>query len=455
MTTSARESAARLADLLRSERSSLADFIAALARFDEERQWMELGYASLFAFLQRELRLSDGAAFYRQTAARLAQKFPHIVEALRSGELCLTTVVELSKILTAENAAELLPRFSGLSRRGAKEIVAEVKPEPAPERTVVTAVPASSSRRPQASAGATWPAKCPDANSEPSPQEGFVPAAAPAAVGTVVEPKTAELSRLHITIPRTLMKKLAAARDALSQSHPGASDAEILEVAVDLLLERAAKRRGLVKNPRKTPLPGAAGSEGIPAHVAREVWLRDGARCQFPTSDGGVCGSTYQCELDHIEPKALGGPSTKENLRVACKPHNLHRAREIYGDAWMDRFTRNPRGDRAREPEAEYATAAARDSTLRACDARSSFLRHSSPPRAGTSAAARRAAPSRGRSGTTADGALRPLDRPRPRRRGRARGAARGAPRGGPARAGRSRPRDRAAASGGRVPGSR
>jgi hypothetical protein len=67
MTSSARESAARLSELLRSEHDALADFVAALADFDERRLWVDLGYASLFAFLQRELRLSDGAAFYRQT----------------------------------------------------------------------------------------------------------------------------------------------------------------------------------------------------------------------------------------------------------------------------------------------------------------------------------------------------------------------------------------------------
>ncbi len=40
----------------------------------------------------------------------------------------------------------------------------------------------------------------------------------------------AELSRLHVTVPRRLLQKLAAARDALSHSHPGASEDQILEL---------------------------------------------------------------------------------------------------------------------------------------------------------------------------------------------------------------------------------
>jgi hypothetical protein len=196
---------------------------------------------SLFAFLQRELRLSDGAAFYRQTAARLAQKFPEIIEALRAGNLCLTTVVELSKILTAENGAALLPRFAGVSKREANEIVAEVNPEPAPERTVVTAIPALPLRAPdrdQVLLGQP-------STSMPTPtiptQEVRPPLAARAPV-TYVEAKTATLSRMHITVSRSVTKKLAAARDALSHSHPGASDSDILEVALDLLLDRGGRR---------------------------------------------------------------------------------------------------------------------------------------------------------------------------------------------------------------------
>jgi 5-methylcytosine-specific restriction endonuclease McrA len=56
--------------------------------------------------------------------------------------------------------------------------------------------------------------------------------------------------------------------------------------------------------------------------------------------DGSVCGSTFQVEFDHLRPRALGGPSTIENVRLACKPHNGLAARRVFGDAWMDRFTR-------------------------------------------------------------------------------------------------------------------
>ena len=137
----ARDFTLRLQDLLRRERLALAEFLVALADFDRRRLWVDLGYTSLFYFLHRELGLSKGAAFYRKTAAELIQTFPEIVEPLGDGRLCLTTVVELAKVLTAENRHEVLPRFFQLSKAEAKEVTAELRPDEAPpRRDVVTAV---------------------------------------------------------------------------------------------------------------------------------------------------------------------------------------------------------------------------------------------------------------------------------------------------------------------------
>jgi hypothetical protein len=139
------------------------------------------------------------------------------------------------------------------------------------------------------------------------------------------------------------MEKLDAARAALSHARPGATPEEILEAGLDLVLAERAKSKGVVANPRKEPPPSKPDSHHIPAHVKRAVWSRDGGRCQYPLEGGGVCGSKFQVEFDHIRPRALGGPSTIENIRCACRPHNGLAARRVFGDAWMDQFRRkNP-----------------------------------------------------------------------------------------------------------------
>ncbi len=171
-----------------------------------------------------------------------------------------------------------------------------------------------------------------------APVEHQVPPPQPSAA----RPLTADLNRFHVTVSRQFLQKLETARAALSHSHPGASESEILEVGLDLLLERSAKRKGLVKKPRAVP-PPSSDPDYVPVHVRRAVWKRDGGECQFRLASGEICGSTIRVEIDHVTPRALGGPPTEENCRLACRPHNDRTAREVFGDACMDRYTRNPR----------------------------------------------------------------------------------------------------------------
>ncbi len=77
------------------------------------------------------------------------------------------------------------------------------------------------------------------------------------AASATIEPLTAELRRLHITVTRRFLGKVEAARDGLAHAIPGASMEQVLEAALDLLLERQARRRGLVKRPRLPAEPAA------------------------------------------------------------------------------------------------------------------------------------------------------------------------------------------------------
>ena len=346
----ARDLADRLASLLRREQGALADFLLALSDFDRRRMWEPLGYSSLFHFLHRHLGMSKGAAHYRKTAAELIRRVPEVIEPLRAGTLCITSIIELAKVLTPENREEVLPRFLHCSRREAQAVSAELAPmEAAPHRTVVTALPAvAAPTAVQPSVLLPLAPEAPTTAVPPSaPVEGVqpvelaVPSAPVQPPRSAAQPLTADLRRLHVTVSKRFMAKVDAARDALSHSHPGADIEEILEAGLDLLLERAAKRKGLVKRPRAQPLPtDDADPRRVPAAVRREVFLRDDGKCQWPTAGGGVCGSRHRVELDHIIPVGRGGRSTVSNLRVACAFHNDLAARQVYGNEWMDRFTR-------------------------------------------------------------------------------------------------------------------
>lgn len=361
--TSARDLSNRLSELLRNERHAMAAFLVELAAFDRRKAWMDLGHPSLFSFLRVELGLSAGAAHYRKTAAELLQTYPAVEAALRTGKLCLSSVIELAKVVTPENAAEILPRFFGLSRREAASVAVEIRPvERPPMREVVTvprpesgATPLLLDRRP--TNWETDPSAIPlrPAETVPATPSAVLPRAAAAETRSAVQPKrdaieplNADLARLHITVSRRFLAKLEAARSALSRSRPGASSEDVLEACLDLLLAQHAKRRGLVEKPRKRTAPVKPGA--IPAAVKREVWKRASGRCEFPLESGGVCGSRLRLEFDHVTPRANGGPSTIENLRLACRMHNQLWARRTFGDDLVARFARERATGRAAPP---------------------------------------------------------------------------------------------------------
>ena len=409
-----------LATLLRAERTAAAEFLLALSDFDRHRDWERLGYASLFAFLHVELGFSKGGAFFRQTAARLLQRFPEVIEPLRDGRLCITTVVELAKVLTETNRAEVMPRFYGCSSQEAKEVVAALMPMASPPvRAVVTKLAA-----PVAVAQATAQARAVAPRVELPELPMAVPLQAPATAETaavqltepllnhpardaerraVVEPLTAELRRLHITVDAQFLKMLDTARDGLSHSIPGASMEQVLKAALELLLEKQARARGLVKKPRTVVATAAPAAPVIPAMTAipvampgsaparvqapgtttatatatapapatvatetppmdfaaplhrrpgpreqvsaatrRAVWERDGGRCSWPLDGGGVCGSTHRLKLDHIVPWARWGGEAVEDLRVVCHQHNALAARQAFGERCVARYSRRP-----------------------------------------------------------------------------------------------------------------
>jgi len=66
----------------------------------------------------------------------------------------------------------------------------------------------------------------------------------------------------------------------------------------------------------------------IPAALRRAVWRRDDGACTFvDPQTGRRCGSRHLLQIDHIQPFAVGGANSAENLRLLCGAHNRYRTR--------------------------------------------------------------------------------------------------------------------------------
>jgi hypothetical protein len=138
--TSARDLDRRLADLVRSERHLVVQFVVELAGFASRELYRELGYTSLFSYCVRQLGLSKSSAFRRSEVARLIARFPVIAVQLAEGRLSIRALVELREVLTAENHAGVLSRAEGKSQEEAQILAVEYRPKPVP-RDVVRVLP--------------------------------------------------------------------------------------------------------------------------------------------------------------------------------------------------------------------------------------------------------------------------------------------------------------------------
>jgi hypothetical protein len=312
---------ARLYENRKEERSLLVEFLAHLAELDQRRVVLALGYPSLFAFCTDFLGLTKSSAFRRTTAARLLARFPSVAAYLADGRLGLTTLVELRDVLEPDRLVEILDRAAGRTEEQVKELVAALRPQPAPLDRF--------RRLP------TSPAAHVGAGPEPNPAGAeaastAAPAVAPPRSGGRLQPIAPELHVLRITVGADFVADLEAVRQALGHKLPGGRLEAVLHECLRVTLDTCRRRRRGAgkKSSAKTP---PAGSRYVPVAVRDQVWRRDGGQCTFVGVTGHRCPSKYRLELHHLVPFGLGGPSTVGNVTLRCKGHNLFAAEQDYG----------------------------------------------------------------------------------------------------------------------------
>ena len=128
---------------------------------------------------------------------------------------------------------------------------------------------------------------------------------------------------------------LKRAKEVLSHRFPGTSDSEILAHALDFLLQH-------IDPLRKTNSAASASKRVTKAAVRRMALKLSEGRCSFKdeTTDR-ICGSSYQVQIDHIVPKALGGTDDASNLRALCRNHNMLMAERLLGRNLMEKYRRH------------------------------------------------------------------------------------------------------------------
>jgi hypothetical protein len=321
------------------------------------------GCSSLFTYCTQVLHLSESAAYSRIAAARVARRFPLVLDQLADGALTLTTICRLAPVLTPDNHEALLAVARHQSKRDVEHLVARIRPLP-DVSTLVRKLP--SPREPDGPAAPSL-RSCAETvftsstlAEQSSPIE---PAAKTAPISmpippAVVAPLAPERYKIQFTASRDTYEKLRRAQALLRHVIPNGDPAAVFERALDaLLVDLERKKLAATARPHQAKRP-APGSRHIPAAVRREVWRRDGARCAF-VGDTGRCSERGFLEMHHVVPFAAGGDATAANIELRCRAHNAYEAKQYFG-SFMLREHRAPYDSVRNESESWHKIGAAR-----------------------------------------------------------------------------------------------
>lgn len=267
-----------LLDCVSRERACSVEVLRYLREVERGKMYLERGYSSLFAYCVGRLGYSEHEAMLRILAMRLVRAVPEVEEQLQTGALSLSVAGQVQSVVRREKLGPretrgLLRAVGGTSKREAEKKLAELYPS-APERERAKAL-------------------------------------------------SEDLVEVRLSLTREEFGLMQEIMNHRSHSNFERSPGKLFG---QLLREARSKLQGKQSEAAPPQRPGKVNSRYVRAQVKRKIWKRDEARCQFKSPNGHQCNETHGLQLDHIQPYALGGPATEENLRLLCGAHNRWRS---------------------------------------------------------------------------------------------------------------------------------
>src|SRR5262249_52221050 len=256
----------RVTELLAQDRETTAELIAHLAEIDDRQLYLPAAYPSMHAYCVNEFGMTEDEAYKRIRVARAAQQFPGILEALVEGRLPMTAVLLLAPRLKDGTGAELLKAAERKTKSEIAELLAERFPKPAVPAQVAELAPERIHDE---------LALVPGAEPTQLAPERVVPR-------PTLTPLAPQMYALQVTIGGPTREKLEYAKALLGHQVPSGDVAQVLDHALDALVERLEKRKfGVTARARGAHKRTTPGSRHIAMYVRREGFERDGGRCTY------------------------------------------------------------------------------------------------------------------------------------------------------------------------------
>ncbi|MDR3605816.1 MAG: HNH endonuclease [Oligoflexia bacterium] len=257
-------------------KKSESELIEVLQQAEEHRVFLARGHASLFAYVTRELGLSENAAYALITVARKARQVPELKIQMQSGAMTLSNARRVAAVLTPENKSDWIKKASELSSRELEKEIVKVRLQEAVQE-----------------------------------RAAYV---------------TEDRFKLELGISESELEKLRRVQDLLSQKR---SRPVSLEETIEAMTAEYLDRHDPVEKARRAKNPSVAIKRlvtrrvrvPIPAEILHQVNKRDQRKCTHVTN-GKRCNQTRWTQIHHKIHVSDGGLNTPDNLITLCAAHH-------------------------------------------------------------------------------------------------------------------------------------
>jgi 5-methylcytosine-specific restriction endonuclease McrA len=315
--------------LVRHEREILTLVLNHLREVNRRRLYSYYGYKSLYDFAIKKLGYSADAAYRRISAMRLLSEIPEVEQKMTSGEVTLThlnlaqnlfnqekkTNVEFSK----QEKIEVINQMAGKPVREAEKIIISLSSNPLALKADKIRSVSGNNIELKFTANESVQEKI-------EKLKGLLAHKNPnLSLGELFE-KLCDIG-LEQLDPSRLKNKVN--RKVLKVKSRKENNANNIEIEKSIVRERFAIL-ATADDKNKTAAPRKLSK----ANIRRAVFANAGNQCQN-------CGSGFALEVDHIQPKSLGGGNEAENLRLLCRACNQRAAIARLGLQKMESFLTN------------------------------------------------------------------------------------------------------------------
>lgn len=299
---------AKIKSLAQEERRVTLELLQHLKEMDVRKLYLDLGFSSLFEYLRKELSYSESSAYRRIQSMRMIKEIPELEGKVASGAVNLSTLTQVSRFFKRQAESS-----SGQTQVKTEEQSSSRIWSSDEKLSLIGALENKSSRT----------------------VERF-------------RAISSNQTELKIVLNREQLKKLNRLKSLMS--HKNLSSAELIEAALDVVLEKvdpARKEERARNRPKKLKTASASlkpcvenGISSVPTNnkkikeksryiaqaVRRKVWIKGGGRCSYvDPATKRKCESQHFIQIDHIQPFHQDGDNSEENLRLLCGEHNRRR----------------------------------------------------------------------------------------------------------------------------------